>query len=89
MTGQNEKRCSSQATAPARAYEGSHDHQCPDAVNRCGRVLVHAKSLETCGNELDLNLTQGFASIKASKSRLKASGSMAMDHDNHKEILIG
>jgi len=26
--------------APGRVYKGSHDHQCPDAVNRCGRALV-------------------------------------------------
>jgi len=36
-----------------------------------------------------LNSTQGFTSIEASESRLTASGSSAMDDDNHEEILIG
>jgi hypothetical protein len=86
LTGQNQKRCSSQEAALARVYEGSHDHQCPDAVNRCGRAMVPWK---LCGDEPGPKLDSAFTSIKASESRLTSSASSAMDYDNHEEVLIG
>ena len=68
----------------------SHDQQCPDAVNRYGRALLDSKKPRKLVEiELGPGLDSGFTSIKASESRLTASGSSAMDHDIHEEILIG